>query len=136
MTKTSLHFQEFAMGGKIFHFWMADDSKFGFKIVISGIFYSQKPQNIARSFPVNQNSCQDGPKFEIVLYARYVAQNLQNCVLILTIFSESKSKQNCGCYVTKTSLHFQECSMLARFFHFRMADSLKSAGLCGQDFTK
>ena len=58
MTKTSLHFQEFSMGGKIFHFWMADDSKFGFKIVISGIFHSQKTQNIARSIPVNQNSCQ------------------------------------------------------------------------------
>ena len=33
------------------------------------------------------------PKFKIVLQKRYVAQHLQNWVLILTIFSESNPKQ-------------------------------------------
>ena len=60
---------------------------------------------IGMIFAFLDGSC---PKFKIVLQKRYVAQNLQNCVLILTIFSESNPKQNCGCYVKKTSFHFQE----------------------------
>ena len=35
----------------------------------------------------------DDPKLKIVLQKWYVAQNLQNCVLILTIFSESNPQQ-------------------------------------------
>ena len=35
----------------------------------------------------------DDPKLKIVLQKWYVAQNLQNCVLMLTIFSESNPKQ-------------------------------------------
>ena len=60
----------------------------------------------------------NGPKVQIVLHEWYVIQNLQNCVLIPTIFPESKYKQNCGCYVTKTSLHFQECAMMGKIFAF------------------
>ena len=36
----------------------------------------------------------DGPKFKIDLHGRYVAQNLQKCVLIIIQFSESKSNFN------------------------------------------
>ena len=36
----------------------------------------------------------DGTKFEIDLQGRYVAQNLQKCVLILMQFSEYESNQN------------------------------------------
>ena len=35
----------------------------------------------------------DDPKLKIVLQKWHVAQNMQNCVLILTIFSESNPKQ-------------------------------------------
>ena len=54
----------------------------------------------------NTNSYQNGPKFKIVLHKRYVAQNLQNCVRILTIFSESKLKQKLGVLRDKNEFAF------------------------------
>ena len=68
------------------------------------------------------------PKFEIVLYGRYVAQNLQNCVLILTIFSESRSvetKLEGLCDKKKLVCIFQECAMIGKIFAFCMADGPK-----------
>ena len=63
---------------------------------------------IGMIFAFLDGSC---PKFKIVLQKRYVAQHLQNWVLILTIFSESNPKQNCGCYVKKLVFIFKNSQM-------------------------
>ena len=54
----------------------------------------------------------DGTKFEIDLQRRYVAQNLQKCVLILMQFSEYEYNQN---WALKCQKQFPE---LREYIHF------------------